>query len=659
MLSPSFSLQSAASSAAFLSFKLWMPSMNGLLAALYTLGRNRAFHLLLLLLITLDVQAQVLRLDDPGRSYDPRPVLEILKAPTSLTFSEAAARPRGGEDGWHTPGVLEMLFHDGRQGLWLRFSIQGHDNLAWWLIPNWPVLDRLDLRIRSANGTWSPLQQSGLALPVAQRVLPGRQLMFALAPTPGAVEEVYLRLDSRETFVLPLRLVTPAAYLLEAQRDAWLIGGFFGCLVTILLLTLALWSFGRRSGFGWYALYLLSVIGYQAVSTGYGAWQLWPDSPAFALRAHLVFTALCFLSAGLFVRYLLSLYHSGRWIDLGNRLLITYWGVTLVIALLWPNLLSFQGLLGMMALSCLDLLGTTSYLALRGSRMALWFSAAWALLLLGSLVQLLAVAGWLAPESPAFYGQMTGFALGFVVLSMGLTEGLSLQRRARIEAQRQALEASTALAREREASFVELELRVALRTVELQQAKASLERLNRELLHQSQTDPLTGLSNRRHFERVFQQEIRRAIRAERPLAVLLVDLDHFKAVNDTHGHILGDECLRCVAEVLRQHVQRAGEVAARYGGEEFVIALPGSDRMAAKILAERVRQEVAGLELQNEQGRLRPSVSIGVAVAVPSNLEHGLGLLEDADRALYAAKRGGRNRVCLSDGLPELGNGRG
>jgi len=254
---------------------------------------------------------------------------------------------------------------------------------------------------------------------------------------------------------------------------------------------------------------------------------------------------------------------------------------------------------------------------------------------------------------------MAGFALGFVMLSLGLTEGLSLQRRARIEAQRQALEASSALAREREASFVELELRVALRTVELQQAKASLERLNRELLHQSQTDSLTGLGNRRHFERLFQQEIRRAIRAELPLAVLLVDIDHFKAVNDTHGHTLGDECLRCVAEVLRRHVQRAGEVAARYGGEEFVIALPGSDQQAARTLAERIRQEVAGLELQTEQGRLRPSISVGVAVTVPSNLEHGLGLLEDADRALYAAKRGGRNRVCLSDGLPELGSGRG
>ncbi|WP_178102771.1 7TM-DISM domain-containing protein, partial [Pseudomonas sp. DE0010] len=106
------------------------------------------------------------------------------------------------------------------------------------------------------DGHWSPLQQSGLALPASQRTLPGRQLMFALAPTAGAVEEVYLRLDSRETFVLPLRLVTPAAYLREAQQDAWLIGGFFGCLVTILLLTLTLWGCGRRSGFGWYALYL-------------------------------------------------------------------------------------------------------------------------------------------------------------------------------------------------------------------------------------------------------------------------------------------------------------------------------------------------------------------------------------------------------------------
>lgn len=627
--------------------------MNGFLAALRLWGCSAVLWLPLLVFATTG-RAEVLSLDDPTRSYDPRPFLEILKAPASLSFAEAAAQPVDTQHGWHAPGVLETLLYDGRQGLWLRFRLQSRDNRAWWLIPSWAVLDRLELRTRSATGEWSAPQLSGIALPAQERALPGRQLMFALAPTAGVVEEVYLRVDSRETFVLPLRLVTPATYLTEAQQDAWLIGGFFGCLVTILLLTLTLWSFGRRSGFGWYALYLLSVIGYQAVTTGYGAWLLWPNSPAFGLRAHLAFAALCLLSGGLFVRYLLSLYHGERWLDLGNRLLIGYWSLGLVIALVWPDLLSFQGLLGMMALSCLVLLGTTTHLALRGSRMALWFSAAWGLLLLGSLAQLLAIAGWLAPESPALYGQMTGFALGFVMLSLGLTEGLSQQRRQRIEAQRQALEASAALAREREASFVELELRVAMRTVELQQAKADLERLNRELLHQSQTDPLTGLSNRRHFERVFQEEIRRAIRAEVPLAVLVVDIDHFKAVNDTHGHTLGDECLRCVAELLRQHAQRAGEVAARYGGEEFVIALPGSDPQAAHLLAERIRQQVAELELQSEYGSLRPSVSIGVAVAVPSNLEHGQGLLEDADRALYAAKRGGRNRVCLSDGLPRL-----
>lgn len=630
--------------------------MNGFLAVLRAWGRNCV--LWLALLIASPCGAQVLALDDPSRAYEPRAVLEILKAPTSLSFAEAAAQPSDSAQGWHTPGLLETLLYDGRQGLWLRFRVQSPHDQAWWLIPNWPVLDRLELRTRSAAGVWSAPQWSGIALPAAERALPGRQAMFALAPTAGAMEEVYLRLDSRETFVLPLRLVTPAVYLTEAQQDAWLIGGFFGCLFTILLLTLTLWGFGRRSGFGWYALYLLSVIGYQVVTTGYGAWLLWPDSPAFALRAHLAFAALCFLSAGLFVRYLLSLYRGERWIDLGNRLLIGYWAAGLIIALVWPNLLSFQGLLGMMALSCLILLGSTTHLALRGSRMALWFSAAWGLLLLGSLAQLLALTGVLPASSTAHHGQLIGFALGFVMLSLGLTEGLSLQRRERIEAQRQALEASAALAREREASFVELELRVALRTVELQQAKAALERLNRELLHQSQTDPLTGLSNRRHFERVFQQEIRRATRAEAPLAVLLVDIDLFKTVNDTHGHTLGDECLRCVAEVLRQHTQRAGEVAARYGGEEFVIALPGSDPLSAYGVAERVRQDVAAVELRSEYGVLRPSVSIGVAVAVPSNLEHGLGLLEDADRALYTAKRSGRNRVCLSDGLPGLWSSR-
>ncbi len=161
-------------------------------------------------------------------------------------------------------------------------------------------------------------------------------------------------------------------------------------------------------------------------------------------------------------------------------------------------------------------------------------------------------------------------------------------------------------------------------------------------------DPLTGLSNRRHFEERLAAEIAAAQRHGRPVSVLLVDVDHFKSVNDGHGHLAGDEALKMVAAVLQDAVRRE-DVLARYGGEEFVVVARETELAGARALGERIRRAVERSRCAWQGQEIALTVSIGVTVSAgAAHPEAGRSereLLEAADRALYLAKQGGRNRV--------------
>jgi diguanylate cyclase (GGDEF)-like protein len=161
----------------------------------------------------------------------------------------------------------------------------------------------------------------------------------------------------------------------------------------------------------------------------------------------------------------------------------------------------------------------------------------------------------------------------------------------------------------------------------------------------SATDPLTGLANRRSFDAGLARELAGIRRHGRPVSLCLLDVDHFKRYNDTHGHLAGDQALVLVASVLRSEL-RGLDLAARYGGEEFVLLLPDTDLDAAAGVAERIRSAVADLPAPGSP----LTVSIGVAAATEGCFPDAL--IATADEALYAAKEGGRNRVETADSPP-------
>ena len=203
-------------------------------------------------------------------------------------------------------------------------------------------------------------------------------------------------------------------------------------------------------------------------------------------------------------------------------------------------------------------------------------------------------------------------------------------------------------------------------------ALAERDRLQRDILeayHQADVmaglDHMTGLANRRTFDKELSREWRRAVRERTSLSLLMVDIDYFKLYNDHYGHVAGDECLRTIAALLAKTMVRSNDLAARYGGEEFAIILPGSNAEGALMIAERLRDTIARANLRHDHSsRGTITVSIGVASAVPLRTMDETQLVQAADKALYLAKRNGRNLVAVStpyehDSSQDSGNNRG
>lgn len=181
---------------------------------------------------------------------------------------------------------------------------------------------------------------------------------------------------------------------------------------------------------------------------------------------------------------------------------------------------------------------------------------------------------------------------------------------------------------------------------ELKHKKIELERL-------SITDALTGLFNRREFDRVLESEARRSARYKHPLSVAMIDIDHFKIINDTYGHQVGDEILKDIAQILLKCL-RETDTVARYGGEEFIIILPETDYDIALTISDRLRESVEVADFQTQKGTLQITISVGVT-SITRKAINPARLVASADEALYIAKEGGRNRVvgsCNVKGKP-------
>ena len=182
--------------------------------------------------------------------------------------------------------------------------------------------------------------------------------------------------------------------------------------------------------------------------------------------------------------------------------------------------------------------------------------------------------------------------------------------------------------------------------VSLHERTRQLEAVNVQLERISNYDGLTAIPNRRYFEHFYDLEWRRARRENKWITLIMIDVDFFKAYNDRHGHLAGDDCLKKIAQAL-QLVNRASDLVSRYGGEEFVAVLSGTDPAGALLITERMRQRVHSLRVPHGDSSVSPfvTVSMGIASHIPEGSSSPADLLLKADQALYLAKSTGRDRI--------------
>jgi diguanylate cyclase len=186
-----------------------------------------------------------------------------------------------------------------------------------------------------------------------------------------------------------------------------------------------------------------------------------------------------------------------------------------------------------------------------------------------------------------------------------------------------------------------LEERLMLSKNEISNLQQSLEAIRAESL----TDPLTGLGNRKYFDRMIETAVQNAVAADEPLSLLMFDIDHFKSFNDSYGHLTGDQVLRLVGMSLKQTI-KGQDITARYGGEEFAVVLPNTALRQALTVADHIRRAVMAKELKKKStGEILGRVTISVGVSMLKSGDDTDALIERADACLYAAKRNGRNRV--------------
>ena len=201
-----------------------------------------------------------------------------------------------------------------------------------------------------------------------------------------------------------------------------------------------------------------------------------------------------------------------------------------------------------------------------------------------------------------------------------------------------------------------LEDSIQARTLELQVALGELAEKNRALEEQNTLDALSGVRNRAYFDKKILAELKRSRREQRPLALVMLDIDHFKQINDTNGHLAGDAVIRGVAQRIAQQLKRSSDHICRYGGEEFALILPNTDAEGVVSFAEHIRHCIAAEPFDTEIGALPVQISAGCYAMTADAAMVSADYIQAADSALYQAKQAGRNQVMLHDSAQATAN---
>lgn len=543
--------------------------------------------------------------------------------------------------------------------IWFRFSVSNKDtqDVFRLLDMRWLNVAEVDYYQAKSDGSWEHFA-AGLSVPKSELYRDATSYVFPIDLAADTSSDIYLRIKTSFIVYAPLFIFSEEKLEYEHFVYFLFLAATFGVLVSMLLYNALLYVFTHDKSYAWYSVYVLSIMSFILASSGIGYHLIWGDSLWWRMNSYGLTVTLSFLGAAMFIRNFLDLKQHGGWVLHVNTVMCIYWAAAL---LLTPTGVTFTRTIGdsIALLSNVLAIITSVYLWQKGDKTARNFLFAWGILIIFTTVRIMLIQGHMPSNFLTENGQFFGFIAEVLLLSFALADRINRERVTREKAQAKSLEMQRLLNREREAKLQaqdkllelqtetnqQLEQRVAERTEALVRTLKDLKTANQELSRLSTTDSLTRLHNRRYFDEVLEKEFDRARQHRHHISLILIDIDHFKQFNDTHGHLVGDDCLRLVAASLQDVVTRNADLVARFGGEEFAVVLLETKEDDAMLVAERIRKHINGLKFINRGQKLPISASLGVAGILPFEGDTTEQLIAASDKALYVAKNEGRNRT--------------
>ncbi|RTL55543.1 MAG: diguanylate cyclase [Rhodocyclaceae bacterium] len=602
-------------------------------------------RLCLLLLLPCAAHGTSLSVHDGAGRYPLAGFVDVLEDPDGRLTLEDVRQPsaqfrptRRGDD---------MSFGYRHSTYWLRLVLTlppGGSREHWSLELAYPTLDSVNFYRMLPGGDYQ-MTETGDTLPFGSRRVDHRNYVFPvdLSGANAGSQVFYLRIRSAGSLTFPLTLWQDSAFAEASQRSYAALSLYFGAFAAMALYNLMLYFSLRDRVFLVYVTFVASMALGLASQYGLAFQFLWPDWPALANVAYPGGFALAGLFGVLFTRRFLDVpTHLPRF---DKVLLVLALSFAINVALPWFEYQWSAIWISLTAVTfCPLALGAGVWFVRRAHHGARYYLAAWGLLLVFTAAIALRNMGWMPSNFITLNGMQIGSALEMMLLSFALAHRYNKLRLEKDLAQQEALQSKQRMVDTLKESEQLLEQRVMERTAELEAANAKLEEQQKLLREMAHHDPLTGLANRLLLDIRLEHAMQVAKRHNTTLALLLLDLDGFKPVNDTYGHGVGDELLMELAQRM-QTIVRQTDTVARLGGDEFIILLESvASAEAVMLVAEKLIAALRVPMTVSSGVEVRVGASIGLTLMTPNDMDRE-AIIHRADAAMYDAKAAGGNQA--------------